>query len=189
MGYFGQCKRGNVPRNPAWTHVAFWWLNSGWDGERSVVASVKKGRGGVIGSANNRRWQRAQPAGSFHACRMERIGGGPLDGHRRRGVGADTGMPQQTLGVYVAHQTNPHSYATLPKVQDAIARLTWNHGLRRIVREFRKNRGLRAMLTDQVTAVVREISQTGVITPCVVCKGNPMVARSTRRQARNGRPR
>jgi hypothetical protein len=77
------------------------------------------------------------------------------------------GSPNRAKGVCVANQTNPHSYATLPKIQHAIARLKWNHGPHRVVQEFRTNPELRALLMDPVTGVVHEISQTGVITACV----------------------
>ena len=77
------------------------------------------------------------------------------------------GCPDRALGAYVVLRVNPHSYATMPKIQHAIVRHKWNHGLHTVVEEFRRNPELRALATDPITGVVHTISQSGVITACI----------------------
>jgi hypothetical protein len=77
------------------------------------------------------------------------------------------GCPNRALGTQVIKEANPHSYATMPKLQLAIARLKWHYGVNWVVQEFRRNPELRALATDPETGKAHEISQDGVRTACI----------------------
>jgi hypothetical protein len=58
-------------------------------------------------------------------------------------------------------------YATMPKLQLAIARLRWHYGINWVVQGFRRNPDLRALATDPAIGEVHEISHNGVRTACI----------------------
>jgi hypothetical protein len=75
--------------------------------------------------------------------------------------------PDQALGVQVVKHAHPHSYATMPILQQAIVRLKWHYGVHKVVQEFRTNPALGSLAADPITCNVRDITKNGVKAACI----------------------
>ena len=77
------------------------------------------------------------------------------------------GRPSRVPGVQVVKEAHPESYAQMPVLQHAIARVKWGRGIKEVVRLFRDNMQLRQLATDPVTGEEVTISQNGVKPACL----------------------
>jgi hypothetical protein len=89
-----------------------------------------------------------------------------LEGIQEGELGPLPGISNRALGAEIVMHAFPNSYSTLPKLQQAIVRYKWHHGIHKVVQDFRTIPELQDLTRDPETGQMAWISQNGVITAC-----------------------
>jgi hypothetical protein len=87
--------------------------------------------------------------------------------HPRGGFEAIARVLEQSLWVVqIVKHVFPNPYSTRPKLQLAIVRYKWHHGIKKALRDFRRVPALRDLTRYPETGQMSWISQNGVVTAC-----------------------